>query len=104
MRISDWSSDVCSSDLNGGDEASPPGLGQTLNSNVRVGIGRQQPLKQIALILLGRKADDIICAEPAKFGGDGGGVQHLMRSADIQNADRWQIGRASCRERECQYG
>src|SRR3546814_18445072 len=65
MRIRDWSSDVCSSDL------SPPGLGQTLNSNVRVGIGRQQPLKQIALILLGRKADDIICAEPAKFGGEG---------------------------------
>src|SRR3546814_17947470 len=94
MRISDWSSDVCSSDL----------------------ILRQQPLDekegcakidaQFAVPLRGRDRVD-------RRRGEGSGIVdedvHFARlSGDrgdclVYSLARRQIGRASCRERVCQY-
>src|SRR3546814_1776309 len=72
MRISDWSSDVCSSDLNAGREHGV--------ADVLAGVVGDRPAA------LGRDADHP--ARPAIFG---------EQIVDIK------IGRASCRERVCQY-
>src|SRR3546814_4326065 len=88
MRISDWSSDVCSSDLRD----------QQL---LRVG-GREQELDVLRRLLerlqqrierrLGQHVDfvdqvDLVAAARG----------HVLRALDQE------IGRASCRERVCQY-
>src|SRR3546814_9847461 len=78
MRISDWSSDVCSSDLYGGDQAfdhqaGPGGIAQVDEPRlrpVRIGLPQRARLFQ--------------------FGDEG-----------ATGMD--QIGRASCRERVCKY-
>src|SRR3546814_4132014 len=79
MRISDWSSDVCSSDLAGGAERAGGG------GNTDPGVVHR-PLRRRA-------------------GGAAAGQPRLRPAA---RADRpgpcVQIGRASCRERVCQYG
>src|SRR3546814_6720960 len=75
MRISDWSSDVCSSDL-------------------RVKLPFVQPARQTARLALGD-------AQP--------GAGKMLRKRrnqmrqQIRPQRRRQIGRASCRERVCQY-
>src|SRR3546814_10264946 len=84
MRISDWSSDVCSSDLDH--------LGRCPLVFCRDGADHRI-LQQLAL------------AERApRFGGDLAGgtglAQGLLLKARVQLD---QIGRASCRERVCQY-
>src|SRR3546814_986744 len=87
MRISDWSSDVCSSDL-------LPRLFQ------QVGLALQQPLERLAV-------------QPDHFGldrrADRGGAlaafdhRHLADIGAGWKIGEEQIGRASCRERVCQY-
>src|SRR3546814_3058530 len=79
MRISDWSSDVCSSDLGqrvhiagGGDE---------------IGIGQPQAM-------LHRAGDHLLQAIEAHI------VGPPRHHPEIERAE---IGRASCRERVCQY-
>src|SRR3546814_1161426 len=92
MRISDWSSDVCSSDLAEHGERRPEFVG---------GIGRQATLRGIGL---GE------AVEGAVHGIDQG--PYLARQAvgreahgEVSGTDRRrQIGRASCRERGCQSG
>src|SRR3546814_5610410 len=83
MRISDWSSDVCSSDLVAGGE---------IAGILRVHVGGQRRAQ-------GGRADDL-------------GIARQARLADRPSQmgaerGRWrvagQIGRASCRERVCQY-
>src|SRR3546814_5795796 len=70
MRISDWSSDVCSSDLQGDDP------------------------RRIALLAgLGGSLRGI----------EGGGCRRGRQSRGVRKAVLDQIGRASCRERVCQY-
>src|SRR3546814_5758204 len=71
MRISDWSSDVCSSDLEGTPQACVTETSPECNNTVS------------GLCLCRHAADD----------GDGDG----------SHDKREQIGRASCRERVCQY-
>src|SRR3546814_4626656 len=68
MRISDWSSDVCSSDLGGGGQPGPGG--HRGGRDLRLG-GRGDPAHPVAA-----------SHHPARGG---------------------EIGRASCRERVCQY-
>src|SRR3546814_12373525 len=90
MRISDWSSDVCSSDL------------LVHQGDVEGGVGQRQ-LIEVALAHL-----PVPDAGPLQIGaGDG---KHLTRQVDADQAigtvrdDReHEIGRASCRERVCQY-
>src|SRR3546814_6246134 len=79
MRISDWSSDVCSSDLIG------PRQGLVAQPVAGVGgVGDQLPEEHL-LFAVERVGDDV--EQPADLGLE----PHL------------QIGRASCRERVCQY-
>src|SRR3546814_1609177 len=88
MRISDWSSDVCSSDL-GGDQ---DGL-------VLVEVVLQQALVELLAV------EDVQA--------QGGLVEHQQPGVDrhhqrqVQLHDHalgeFEIGRASCRERGCQY-
>src|SRR3546814_2725901 len=78
MRISDWSSDVCSSDLRDG-----------AASGLRAWGLRCAPSSVVFLSAVFRAAPRI--AQPP---------EHPLTPA--QTAQR-QIGRASCRERVCQY-
>src|SRR3546814_1909696 len=90
MRISDWSSDVCSSDL-----AGP--LNEFDPATVRGGVVNPYLI--------------VMMASPAKrdFGIERGagfprGQRSLLRrSPDVRILVHDEIGRASCRERVCQY-
>src|SRR3546814_14080123 len=104
MRISDWSSDVCSSDLNQGDGADDE------RSDIEHGRGsrtpppmRQEPFGSsmdalVSSCCLGFMQRD---REPARF---------LPEAPDLAKGRNCgtrkgliKIGRASCRERVCQY-
>src|SRR3546814_4096074 len=89
MRISDWSSDVCSSDLQAAD-------------GVALGEGDQGAKAD----LLQRRGEEHSAIEA----GGNAVVQHLARRADLLSvaleARRWlriELGRASCGESVCQY-
>src|SRR3546814_5627973 len=79
LRISDWSSDVCSSDLHdqvhvrmvGGDRSR-----DLLHQHGLAGLGRRDDQRALALAL---------------------------RRHQVEDAAGDEIGRASCRERVCQY-
>src|SRR3546814_1073589 len=77
MRISDWSSDVCSSDLN-------------------------VPFEDDALWLLGRAADGSMRDAMSLTDQAIAFVEGKVLAADVR-AMLGKIGRASCRERVCQY-
>src|SRR3546814_16543287 len=79
MRISDWSSDVCSSDLD------PPDIVVTIDSP---GFTRR-----VAQRLAGRSFPLVHDVAPPVWDWRPGRARRLAR----------QIGRASCRERGCQY-
>src|SRR3546814_10195448 len=82
MRISDWSSDVCSSDLDArsGDESR--------NGDV-----------QVADVVVQRRAEllDLVLPD-ADLAGPDAELEEAVR--EVANEE---IGRASCRERVCQY-
>src|SRR3546814_13575469 len=83
MRISDWSSDVCSSDLFQGGAA------------VYAGLLRQW-------LRLAGEGDAIMCHPASQaLAEDGLGVQRLAEFQVLRSnaMSDWQIGRASCRER-----
>src|SRR3546814_16189900 len=76
MRISDWSSDVCSSDLRTGD--------------------RQRRARRVAAVA----ASEIMGCSAAPAGHP---ARHARSQPDQPLLDRHEIGRASCRERVGQY-
>src|SRR3546814_1385627 len=83
MRISDWSSDVCSSDL-------------------------ASLLRRRNHIARGRHVDGGTINEERAFVGNGdeallSEIDRTHMFASGQHCDNEQIGRASCRERVCQY-
>src|SRR3546814_13114259 len=94
MRISDWSSDVCSSDLDG--------VVEPVHLDPAAAL---QPLQRTV-----NKPIDIDLLEPA---GDPGGESLYVSERKVYPRDvsgRFdklrklaEIGRASCRERVCQY-
>src|SRR3546814_18004177 len=95
MRISDWSSDVCSSDLY------VRGLGDRYSLALLNGspLPSPEPLKRvIPLDIFPSNVIDSTLVQKsysATFPGEfGGGVINLTTK---------EIGRASCRERVCQY-
>src|SRR3546814_3571877 len=96
MRISDWSSDVCSSDLTAEDvlEILSVEMSNGTLAGVIVQFGGQTPLKLAQALedagvpILGTSPDAIDLAEDRE------------RFAALIDK---QIGRASCRERVCQY-
>src|SRR3546814_17577458 len=98
MRISDWSSDVCSSDLAaliGGLLRYPEALRRNEEALTRLPIGDSGDAE-----LLGVMLDSAMCQE----GLDCEGLLAILEPMKVYNrATTLQIGRASCRERVCQY-
>src|SRR3546814_11381357 len=103
MRISDWSSDVCSSDLLGGDIAC---MGTRFIATPESGVveGHRAMIPTVS-------ADDIVASAAMN-----GVPAHWMRQSieavgldprtlpNIRSDMPEEIGRASCRERVCKYG
>src|SRR3546814_9451436 len=85
MRISDWSSDVCPSDLDG-DEII---LGQ-IGEDRRIDRDRLADEAQVDVTLDSRI-------------GVGFAAMHLLCEDEVRVLARNENGRASCRERVCQY-
>src|SRR3546814_4645963 len=90
MRISDWSSDVCSSDLNDLD------YGYAAASAV---FHRSEPTNAIATPSRSYWAQPPSSSATSRSDAQPGtiGIAHLL------GVERGEIGRASCRERVCQY-
>src|SRR3546814_3488937 len=89
MRISDWSSDVCSSDLELADRSVEALIDDAAHRLGEGGVADpvQHHLRDGAL---------------AAFGFAGGFIIDGLRQA-LEGAVMVQLGRASCRERVCQY-
>src|SRR3546814_4236581 len=95
MRISDWSSDVCSSDLLFGDNGDV-WMGYTQSSRWQVYNGEaSRPFRETnyepEILLVFRNNYSI------------GGWKGRMAAVGINHPSNGQIGRASCRESVCQY-
>src|SRR3546814_9095564 len=86
MRISDWSSDVCSSDL-----FLDPAQGEAL------GLQRLHDGAEQAVVAQAVEADAGEELEGQAIGPE------LGHARPLHGADQDPIGRASCRERVCQY-
>src|SRR3546814_17380835 len=93
MRISDWSSDVCSSDLNLDEHVD---RGAVDRQDRRALAGRQRPDYRRLFAV----ADEPLVADDGHLAGD----RQRAGAGARDGADLHQIGRASCRERGCQYG
>src|SRR3546814_12147274 len=97
MRISDWSSDVCSSDLTRGDAAACEGPERPDL------VGGSPPLALPGLDL-GRGDGGIAPGKRELFLLRPVGLQLVERPLQVvQHLAALEIGRASCRERVCQY-
>src|SRR3546814_14975937 len=98
MRISDWSSDVCSSDL-----TAMPAEG--VAARTRIPTGHKVATRAIAEGAPVVKYDQVIgFATQAIAAGDHVHVHNCgMAEFDRDYAFCEEIGRASCRERVCQY-
>src|SRR3546814_1220860 len=88
MRISDWSSDVCSSDLN----YESAGLERVLRGGQACGSG----ICLTAVVHGTHSAILSLCASGVRF-------RCASTSVATRLATTNQIGRASCRESVCQY-
>src|SRR3546814_10745024 len=115
MRISDWSSDVCSSDLRGGifgvAHEGRPGLVVVCGGGLAGGLLRSGlfALRLGDLRGLVRLADhrDLAAVAQGALAGDDHAVAELDAFAElgplaIAVTELDKIGRASCRERGCQ--
>src|SRR3546814_20482224 len=91
MRISDWSSDVCSSDLQGGQRLTPEDIA------LQRRLAAQQMQQGADFSPIGHWSQGLARVAPGLFGG------MRERRADTASEANAEIGRASCRERECQY-
>src|SRR3546814_2061643 len=96
MRISDWSSDVCSSDLNGwlGRRL----MAQDLVDEVEFGAGEPFGARHVAPaedFRIGLVCHDLEVIPDRRPEG--------LDIGDRPAPQRVEIGRASCRERVCQY-
>src|SRR3546814_10742866 len=97
MRISDWSSDVCSSDLRAGlrrGDALCARLGLLRRLRVVLVVGLVSGALRAVLRLVGASLVDSVSRRLVA-------LDQFIRTATLLAID--QIGRASCRERVCQY-
>src|SRR3546814_13173404 len=100
MRISDWSSDVCSSDLVAAELVAEvlAHLRQRIGHAVAVVLGGNggQRVRLVAVLL------DILLGDEAEDAGEAAfDLAVLLQVGRLQ--ERVEIGRASCRERVWQY-
>src|SRR3546814_4165606 len=98
MRISDWSSDVCSSDL--ADFLRRDDAVEARALDVQdLALQRQDRLNLAVAALFGRPACRVtLDKEKFAFGGVA-----FLTIGELAGQARDEIGRASCRERVCQY-
>src|SRR3546814_19183516 len=104
MRISDWSSDVCSSDLL---ILGLAGAGLALGLGLSYLVGRSitAPLNRTVTALeeLGEgHSDTIVAIDESRT--EIGRLTRAFNQFRALMQEQEQIGRASCRERVCQYG
>src|SRR3546814_16959341 len=107
MRISDWSSDVCSSDLRGGAGVLHQPVRLAVPGDEHLAVGGGDDGDAEAHLDLRRHADvdaamAVVAERPAAMvapAGAGIVVDVVLHGA----ARAPEIGRASCRERVCQY-
>src|SRR3546814_9467838 len=102
MRISDWSSDVCSSDLDGTvTAANSSSISDGASAMVLM---RESTAKKLGATPLARiVAHTQHSQEPGWFTtAPVGAIQKLFAKTGWA-AEQVEIGRASCRERVCQY-
>src|SRR3546814_19233558 len=97
MRISDWSSDVCSSDLTASPGPSPSGRARPSVSTMCNEAGREKMAGRTKWMWLADGAAMVGAAAFAAQGGIGGGA-----GGEASPLVQLQIGKASCRERGCQ--
>src|SRR3546814_15620011 len=106
MRISDWSSDVCSSDLTAVEDA--PRTRELVEEDLLDGgVDVDRAGERLAHALVGEDAVLLVQVQRIRQAGvllrlDGDVGGHLGGEVGWQLADH-KIGRASCRERVCQY-
>src|SRR3546814_11394576 len=106
MRISDWSSDVCSSDLQGG----------ARSARLQGATGRQHAADQPLMARAPRDRAQSQIALPLDWNAGGAndgplivGTSNAAAVRYLRHVSTWpvrpavQIGRASCREIVCQY-
>src|SRR3546814_20552595 len=102
MRISDWSSDVCSSDL----EESKDGIAHELEHMPAILIDRLDKAVEIGVEQPHRVRRAEACRMPRKIvqvGDQNPSIdQFTIAGPDASAANLLKIGRASCRERVCQ--
>src|SRR3546814_16339621 len=105
MRISDWSSDVCSSDLHPGRSADvfrdgvPVGWIGQLHPRLQRALDLDHPVVAFEIDLVPLRERAVPRARPlSKFPS----VRRDLAFV-VPEQVSWQIGRASCRERVCQY-
>src|SRR3546814_1593536 len=96
MRISDWSSDVCSSDLFSITTVEKADRGTSVTLHLRE--GEDEFLSGWKLREVLRRYSDHISLP----------IRMLKEEWDAEKSEQvatteWEIGRASCRERVCQY-
>src|SRR3546814_12186803 len=102
MRISDWSSDVCSSDLTG------PTLVPRFDTDIASFTQDENKLFKLASENSELVSELAVTVNPETELY----VEELLSILERVSQDRWsgeralgnKIGRASCRERVCQYG
>src|SRR3546814_1119984 len=100
MRISDWSSDVCSSDL-------PPMDAGIHHEDIIESLASQARDAILGHEQAGAAPDAAVIDQIVNFELHLSTAQLVDRDAGKLNADSGmggEIGRASCRERVCQYG
>src|SRR3546814_11779280 len=96
MRISDWSSDVCSSDLTRLDAVlviEGDGVGAVAEAGQRELCHR----RRLRVVVCRIAVDDRVVQDDAETG-----IPDAVLERELPAVER-QIGRASCRERVCQY-
>src|SRR3546814_15674995 len=102
MRISDWSSDVCSSDLYAASMIAawasrylPPLVADLPQMEVAQGVSASETGAGALQLEIRSGEHRLLADEPVSVGGLGSGMSPSELVAEI--------GRASCRERVCQY-
>src|SRR3546814_18213210 len=118
MRISDWSSDVCSSDLIHIDEfevmARDTKLGpEDITRDIpNVGEEALRNLDEAGIVYIGAEVEpgDILAGKITPKGESPMTPEEKLlraifgeKASDVRDTSLRQIGRASCRERVCQY-
>src|SRR3546814_15603275 len=103
MRISDWSSNVCSSDLLNPPSPESPSI--WLRGSVPLKPGSEPGEDDTALSIGDRIMQIRNNYELGLMNGDIGFVRDVtvIDAADYHTELKREIGRASCRERVCQY-